>query len=104
MAASATFRVISALDHPHGGRILRLRLVGGEAPSVKDMKQCRLEGRGPGGDTATVEVDGFALFGGRPSDRRLARTGRIDVRLPPTSENAHADAVGRGWELEGPAA
>lgn len=104
MAASATFRVISALDHPHGGRILRLRLVGGEAPSVKDMKQCRLEGRGPDGDTATVEVDGFALFGGRPSDRRFARTGRIDVCLPPTSENAHADSVGRGWELEGPAA
>ena len=102
MAARATFRVVTALDHPHGGRILRLRLVGGEAPPLKELKQCRLEGRGPGGETATVEVDGFAVFGGRPSDQRLARTGRIDVRLPPVEENADAASLDRGWELVGP--
>ncbi|MDH3223022.1 MAG: hypothetical protein OEO23_04835 [Gemmatimonadota bacterium] len=107
MAASATFRVVAALDHPHGGRILRLRLVGGEAPPLKELKNCTLFGRGPDGQEATVQVDGFALFGGRPSDRRLARTGRVDVRVPSTNGNGagstSADLIDRGWELEGPA-
>ena len=32
------FRVLDALDAPHSGRILRLRLQAGEAPSVRTLR------------------------------------------------------------------
>ena len=34
----AVFRVLDALDAPHGGSILRLRLQEGDAPSIKEIK------------------------------------------------------------------
>ena len=93
-SSSPTFRVLDAMDAPHGGRILRLRLQSGEAPSVKALKGTRMKGVSP--DRAAqryFRIEGFATFGGRPSDDRLARTGRVDVHvvdeeapgLPPVS-------------------
>jgi len=75
------FRVLDAMDAPHNGRILRLRLQAGEAPPVKSLKGARLRATARDGRTASARVDGFALFGGRPSDERLARTGRVDVHV-----------------------
>jgi len=96
----ATYRVIDAYDHPHGGRILRLRLGKGEALRVKELKSCVLTATAPDGSEERISVDGFALFGGRPSDSRLARTGRVDIHVT----NEVAGLVEVGWTLAGPAA
>lgn len=81
-----TFRVLDALDAPHGGRILRLRLQDGDAPSVKELKGARMRAVSPEGVERAFEVTGFALFGGTPSDDRLARTGKIDVHVEEEGE------------------
>ena len=94
----ATYRVIDAYDHPHGGRILRLRLGKGEALRVKELKGCAMIATSPDGVEEQITVGGFALFGGRPSDSRLARTGRVDVHV--TGEIARL--VEFGWTLAGP--
>jgi hypothetical protein len=56
----------------------------------------------PDGESeAVVHIDGFALFGGRPSDERLARTGRIDVHV--VQEDGSRPVTLR-WEVSGPLA
>lgn len=90
------FRVLDAMDAPHEGRILRLRLQSGEAPTVKSLKGARLRATAADGRTATVRVEGFALFGGKPSDDRLARTGRVDVQV---AEEEGDGPVGLRWEV-----
>lgn len=100
-SGTATFRVLDAMDAPHGGRILRLRLQGGEPPSVRSLKGSRMKAVSPDGEAErTFRIDGFALFGGRPSDARLARTGRLDVHV--TDESDGTRPVGLGWEVRGP--
>lgn len=99
-AERTAFKVVDALDAPHGGRILRLRLHSGKAPRVRALKGARLRAVSPDGRTeATVRVRGFAVFGGRPSDERLARSGRIDVHV---SREEGEEPVGLQWEVSGP--
>jgi hypothetical protein len=93
---SPTFRVLDAMDAPHGGRILRLRLESGEMPSVGAIKGARLTARGPDGSTGAVRVRGFAVFGGHPSDERLARTGRLDLHVEPEGDGT---PIGLRWEV-----
>lgn len=86
MAASGVrktpvFRVIDALDAPHGGRILRLQLQDGPPPRIRDLRGSRLTATAPDGTRQSVTVTGFAAFGGRVSNRRLAKTGRVDVHV-----------------------
>ena len=90
------FRVLDAMDAPHSGRILRLRLQSGEAPSIRSLKGSELVATSPSGQRRSVRVRGFALFGGQPSDDRLARTGRIDVHV---DEIGGGDPVGLRWEV-----
>lgn len=90
------FKVLDAMDSPHRGRILRLRLQSGEAPRIKWLKGRRLRATGPNGHATTVRVIGFAVFGGKPSDERLARTGRVDIHV---LEEDGDGPVGLGWEL-----
>lgn len=92
----ATFRVLDAMDAPLRGRILRLRLQSGEAPSVKALKGARLRARSPDGDEKIVRVEGFAVFGGKASDERLARTGRVDLHV---TEEGEGPPVGLRWEV-----
>jgi hypothetical protein len=101
---SATFRVLDVLNGPHGGKILRLRLQSGEAPTVKSLKGARLKAVSPdGGAERYFRVGGFAVFGGRPSDDRLSRTGRIDVHVTEDGAgNAAAPPVSLRWEVFGP--
>src|SRR4051812_19425223 len=91
-----TFRVLDAMDAPHGGRILRLRLDSGEPPSIGSLKGARLQALSPDGQSAVVRVKGFALFGGKPSDERLARTGRIDLHVETVGDGP--DVVAK-WEI-----
>lgn len=90
-------RVIDALDHPHGGRILRLRMSGGSAPTVRDLKGRTLTVTGPAGEERSVRVLGFPLFGGKVSDRRIRDTGRVDVLVEGT--DGDAGSIGLTWEV-----
>ena len=91
-----TFRVLDAMDAPHTGRILRLRLQSGEAPTIKSLKGAAMRAVSPDGEaTCTFRVLGFALFGGKPSNERLARTGRIDVHI----EEDAGGPIGLRWEV-----
>lgn len=90
------FRVLDVLDAPHSGRILRLRLQAGEAPPVRALRGATLKARSPDGSVSTVKVVGFALVGGKPSDERLARTGRVDLRVQETEGQG---PVGLQWEI-----
>jgi hypothetical protein len=90
------FRVLDAMDAPHSGRILRLRLQSGEAPSIKSLKDAEMTASGPEGQTCRIKVIGFALFGGKPSDDRLARTGRVDLHI---DEIGDGGPIGLRWEV-----
>lgn len=90
------FRVVDALDHPHGGRVLRLRLEEGSPPPLKALRAARLAAVSPEGAERRLRGRGFALFGGRPSDERLARTGRIDLVVR-DEDGETSPPVGRRW-------
>jgi hypothetical protein len=95
------FRVLDAMDGPHRGIILRLRLDRGDAPAVRSLKGARLRAVGPDGNRqVTLHVEGFPTFGGRPSDRRLARTGRVDLHV--RSEEGDPEDISPGWTVQGP--
>lgn len=98
MAASgvrqpSVFRVIDALDAPHGGRILRLQLQDGPPPRVRDLKGSRLTATAPDGTRRSVTVTGFAAFGGRVSNRRIADTGRVDVHVREDASDAQPVSI-----------
>jgi len=90
------FRVLDAMDAPHTGRILRLRLQSGEAPSIKSLRNAEMSATGPEGQICRLKVAGFALFGGKASDDRLARTGRVDVHI---NELGDSGPIGLRWEV-----
>ena len=94
--SGVTFRVLDAMDAPHSGRILRLRLQSGEAPSIRSLKGATLAAVSPDGVWCDVKVLGFAAFGGKPSDERLARTGRVDVHVEELDDNG---PIGLRWEV-----
>ena len=94
------FRVLDSVETPDGGCVLRLRLQDGEAPAVKTLKGARLLVRSPDGEERTVRVKGFALVGGKPSDGRMARTGRVDIQI---EEEGQTDLpIALRSEVEGP--
>ena len=95
------FKVIDALDAPHRGRIVKLRLREGEAPTVRQLRGARLLARSPGGEEEHLLVLGFAVFGGKPSDARISRTGRVDLVVD--GENGTPPKVSTLWEVMGPA-
>lgn len=96
------FKVLDAMDGPHDGRILRLRLQSGDAPSPRAMKGARFRAVSPDGEVErTVRVKGFAAFGGKPSEERLARTGRIDVHVE-EEDGADDRSVELQWKVSGP--
>jgi len=90
------FRVLDAMEGPHTGRILRLRLQSGEAPSVRSLRGAELLAVAPTGGRCRLRVTGFAVFGGKPSDDRLARTGRVDVHVEELDDTG---PVGLRWEV-----
>lgn len=101
MPSQPTFRVVDALNGPHSGRILRLHLHDGDAPSVRSLQGVRLRATAPDGTERFARVEGFPVFGGRPSDERLRRTGRIDVHViqePAVAETATGESdIGLRW-------
>lgn len=98
---TTVFKVLDAMNHPHGGRILRLRLQEGDAPSIRDLKGARLRATSEDGEVREVVVEGFAAFGGKPTDKRLARTGRVDVHVE-DADGKPGPEIGMQWEVAGP--
>ncbi len=97
----AVFKVIDALDAPHGGRLLRLKLIDGMAPALSEIKGGTFDTRDPSGDGGgRVRVDGFAVFGGKASNARFEKTGRVDVQVFGV-DNSPSE-VDLKWELRGP--
>ena len=97
----AVFRVLDAMDAPHGGRLLKLRFQSGEAPRTRELKGATFRADSPDGQrSCSIRVDGFALFGGRPSDDRIHRTGRVDVHV--SAVEGDAGAISLKWEVSGP--
>ena len=95
------FLVIDAMDAPHQGRIIRLRLQGGHPPACRELKGSTLLARSPDGDEEALTVLGFFLPGGRPSDARLSRTGRLDLVVG-MEEGKNRPTVSARWEVTGP--
>ena len=50
----------------------------------------------PGGSECRIRIEGFALFGGKPSDERLQRTGRLDVHIEELDDGG---PVGLRWQV-----
>lgn len=80
-SGQVTFRVVDALRGPHSGWIVRLRLQDGKAPAVGTYKGSRWVVEGSDGVRRTVEVLGFPVTGGKPSDARIESTGRVDLHV-----------------------
>ncbi|MEZ4417304.1 MAG: hypothetical protein R3E10_16230 [Gemmatimonadota bacterium] len=98
----ARFRVIDAFAAPHGGSILRLRLTEGEAPSLRSLKGATLTAKSPDGAQARrVRVDGFAVAGGKPSDKRFKATGRVDLHVK-DADGGQGEPIWLKWQVEGP--
>ena len=93
------FRVIDAMDAPYRGQILRLRITEGDPPSIKSLKKATLVARAPDGREVTLRVFGFPHAGGKPSDRRFRRTGRIDLLVE--AEEDGGPRVSRQWTVMG---
>lgn len=96
IGTGVVFRVLDAMDGPHSGRILRLRLQSGEPPAVKSLKGSEMLARSPSGRECRIRVTGFAVFGGKPSNERFARTGRVDVHVEELDDGG---PVGLRWEV-----
>ncbi len=95
-SADVVLKVVDALDHPHGNRILRTKVVAGVPPPVGDLKGSRLHAHGPEGEEVELRLIGFALFGGEPSDERIRSTGRMDLIVEGGSD---VRSVDRTWKL-----
>lgn len=100
-AQKSAFLVIDAMDAPHQGRIIRLRLQGGRPPALRDLKGASLQARSPEGEEEALKVVGFFLAGGRPSDARMSRTGRVDL-LVEREDGVNRPTVSAQWEITGP--
>lgn len=93
------FRVIDAMNAPHAGQILRVRLSGGKAPSLREIRGARFAARSPEGIATTVRIVAFSTIGGKPSDARFSRTGRLDLVV---DRDPGEPPVGLRWTLTGP--
>jgi len=100
-AQKRSFLVIDAMDAPHRGRIIRLRVQGGQPPTLRDLKGALVHARSPQGEEETLKVFGFFLPGGKPSDARLSRTGRVDL-LVEMEDGVDRPTVSARWEITGP--
>jgi hypothetical protein len=93
------FRVIDAMQAPHSGQILRVRLSDGKTLTLREIKGSRFKARSLDGTETTVRVEAFSTIGGKPSDSRFARTGRLDLVV---SQDPGEPPVGLRWSLTGP--
>lgn len=97
-----TFRVSDSVQVPLRGQMLRLRVMDG-SPSMKDLgvgSMLRLQS--PAGDARDVTILAHSVTGGNPTQKRLDRTGELDVIVSGADATAGGVPVEIGW-LAGPA-
>jgi hypothetical protein len=100
---NVVFRVLDLMAGPHHGWLLRLRLQSGDTPTIRELKGARMLLENSDGRTRELVIQGFPMMGGRPTDGRFARSGRLDVHAAPTDSGDEAPPVFTGtWELSGP--
>ena len=93
--AGYRFSVVDALDAPHDGRILRLRLVSGEAPRLGRLKSRELVATSPTGRICRLSVKDFAVLGGKVRQERFRKERQITVRVREIDQGP----VGLKWEV-----
>lgn len=97
----AVFKVIDAMDAPYGGRLLKLKLIDGMAPTLREIKGGTFDTVSPSGDSGgRVQVEGIAVFGGRATNARFEKTGRVDVQV--LGVDRSPSEISLQWELRGP--
>jgi hypothetical protein len=94
--AAPSLEVVDAFEHPHGGRILRIRALEGATPSLRDLRRATLRAVSPDGEERRARVLSFPLTGGKPSDARFRATGRVDVLV---EEEGGGEPISLGWRL-----
>ena len=98
---TARFRVLDVKPGPHGGLTLRLRFESGELPKIRKLLNATLTATAPKKQKSLMlEVEGFPVFGGKPSVDRLYRTGRIDLNVSSSDEGLAA--LRPGWKISAP--
>ncbi|HEX7117756.1 MAG TPA: hypothetical protein VF212_03165 [Longimicrobiales bacterium] len=96
---SFRFRVSDAVEVPHRGVLLRLRLMEG-SPSVGDFRPGRyLRLRAPDGAERWVRVLDYAIVGGRATQARLERTRELDVVISSADARRDGRPVEIGWQV-----
>lgn len=93
---TTVLRVVDVLDHPHGGRVARVRVQNGSMPSTKSLRGATLQAKGPNGQERRIRVLGFSLTGGKVSDARIKETGRVDLHIEEEGEGPPIDLT---WRL-----
>ena len=104
MAKGSTyaFRVSDAVHVPLRGHMLRLRLTEG-TPSMDDLAVGRiLRLRSPQGETRDLPILAHSVTGGNPSQKRLDRTGELDVIVNGGLAEGDGNPVEIGWLASGP--
>jgi hypothetical protein len=91
----AELEVLDAFEHPHGGRILRVRFAGGRRLSLKDLRGARIAAVSPEGTVGRARIVSFPLTGGRPSEKRFRDTGRLDLLVA----EEDGPPISLGWRL-----
>ena len=97
------FRVSDAVEVPHRGYLLRLKLISGD-PAVADLRAGkRIRLRSPNGGERIVTIKDTATTIGPVSQTRLDRTREYDVVVDTPDAVVNGELIEIGWEASGPA-
>jgi hypothetical protein len=97
----AWFRVLDVIHGPYGSLTLKLRFDSGELPRIRKLLNTTLTAMAPGKQKSfKIKIEGFPVFGGKPSADRLYRTGRIDFNVSSSDEGL--TSIRPGWQISIP--
>jgi len=92
----ADLEVLDAFDHPHGGRILRVRAVGGRSLSLRGLRGASIRAISPDGMERRARILSFPLTGGTADEKRFRETGRVDLLV---EEEGTGAPIALDWRL-----
>lgn len=91
------FRISDALEVPHRGYLLRLKLLDGE-PVLGDLAPGqKITLRSPDGIEGVVAIKDYSLTQGPPSQKRFDRTHELDVVIETADAVVKGQIVDIGW-------
>jgi hypothetical protein len=92
----ADLQVLDAFDHPHGGRILRVRTVGARQLSLRGFRGASIRAVSPEGTERIARILSLPLTGGKAGDQRFRDTGRVDLLV---EEEGEGPPISLAWRL-----